>query len=90
MLVSSFLYPFSIVFFIPTNRVITTPTELIKIRQQDQFVRTSTSQIALKIFKESGVPGLYRGMTVTILRDIGYGAYFVGVRLANLKSCCHF
>ncbi|KAF8336237.1 mitochondrial carrier [Amanita rubescens] len=58
--------------------VITTPTELIKIRQQDQLVHTSTSQIALKIFKESGVPGLYRGMTVTILRDIGYAAYFVG------------
>ncbi|KAF8346419.1 carnitine/acyl carnitine carrier, partial [Amanita rubescens] len=55
-----------------------TPTELIKIRQQEQLVRTSASQIALKIFKESGIPRLYCGMTVTTLRDIGYAAYFVG------------
>lgn len=57
--------------------LVTTPTELIKIRQQDQLIPTSTKQIALNIYKESGVPGLYRGITATILRDIGYGAYFL-------------
>ncbi|KAF8634656.1 hypothetical protein AX15_000795 [Amanita polypyramis BW_CC] len=56
--------------------LVTTPTELIKIRQQDQLVPTSAKQIALQIAKESGIPGLYRGFSATILRETGYGAYF--------------
>ncbi|THU97680.1 mitochondrial carrier [Dendrothele bispora CBS 962.96] len=56
--------------------VITTPTELIKIRQQSLSVHTSATQVALDIVRRQGVKGLYRGMTATALRDCGYGAYF--------------
>ncbi|KAF8634643.1 hypothetical protein AX15_000788 [Amanita polypyramis BW_CC] len=59
------------------DRLVTTPVELIKIRQQDQLTSTSTSQIALQVFKESGVPGLYRGAIATILRETNCGPYFV-------------
>ncbi|KAI0315041.1 carnitine/acyl carnitine carrier [Amylostereum chailletii] len=70
---------------------ITTPIELIKIQQQQSLLpirRHGTSattnaaaapsarDIAVRIFKEYGVRGLYRGITATALRDIGYGAYF--------------
>jgi solute carrier family 25 carnitine/acylcarnitine transporter 20/29 len=40
---------------------------------------TFAHQVALKIFRENGIKGLYRGMTVTALRDCGYGAYFAAV-----------
>ncbi|KIK50350.1 hypothetical protein GYMLUDRAFT_101310 [Collybiopsis luxurians FD-317 M1] len=58
------------------SSIITTPTELIKIRQQSLVTPTSARQVAWDIFKRSGVRGLYRGGTSTILRDSGYGAYF--------------
>ncbi|KAF8888067.1 mitochondrial carrier domain-containing protein [Infundibulicybe gibba] len=58
------------------SSIITAPTELIKIRQQLLLVPTSATQIALQIFRETGVRGLYRGMTATVLRECGYGAYF--------------
>ncbi|KIY49565.1 mitochondrial carrier [Fistulina hepatica ATCC 64428] len=60
------------------SSIVTTPTELIKIRQQSQTVRTSTVHVALDILRKSGVPGLYRGITITAFRDIGYGTYFLG------------
>ncbi|KIL60578.1 hypothetical protein M378DRAFT_14045 [Amanita muscaria Koide BX008] len=53
------------------------PTELVKIRQQDQLVLTSTRKIAMTIYEESGIRGLYRGITATMLRDVGYGPYFL-------------
>ncbi|KAF5354553.1 hypothetical protein D9758_011200 [Tetrapyrgos nigripes] len=56
--------------------VITTPTELIKIRQQSLPVHTSASRVALDILRRQGIRGLYRGLTATALRDCGYGAYF--------------
>lgn len=80
------------VLFHPINSVVVTPTELVKIRQQDQLVRTSTRQIARQILRASGVPGFYRGIWATILRDFGgCAAYFVGVRskaqlVANLSA----
>ncbi|KAJ3735085.1 carnitine/acyl carnitine carrier [Lentinula guzmanii] len=58
------------------SSIITTPTELIKIRQQSLTTPTSAKQIAWDIFRRFGVRGLYRGGTSTILRDSGYGAYF--------------
>ncbi|KAF6758158.1 carnitine/acyl carnitine carrier [Ephemerocybe angulata] len=58
------------------SSLITTPTELIKIRQQSLLTRTTARQVAWQIFRENGVRGLYRGITATALRDIGYGAYF--------------
>ncbi|KAF9068381.1 mitochondrial carrier [Rhodocollybia butyracea] len=56
--------------------IVTTPTELIKIRQQSLVTPTTAKQVALDIFRQSGVRGLYRGATSTILRDSGYGIYF--------------
>ncbi|KAM6497345.1 carnitine/acyl carnitine carrier [Amanita muscaria] len=56
---------------------INAPTELIKIRHQDQLVLTSTRKIAMSIYEESGICGLYRGITATMLRDVGYGPYFL-------------
>ncbi|KAL0062176.1 hypothetical protein AAF712_010929 [Marasmius tenuissimus] len=66
--------------------VITTPTELIKIRQQmpssSSFFNSSPStlptarQVATDIYKRHGIRGLYRGITATALRDLGFGSYF--------------
>lgn len=59
------------------SSLITTPTELIKIRQQQLITHGTTARaVALQIFRENGVKGLYRGITATALRDVGYGAYF--------------
>lgn len=44
---------------------------------------TKARQVALKIFRENGVRGLYRGLPVTALRDCGYGAYFAAVSGLN-------
>ncbi|GJJ11545.1 hypothetical protein Clacol_005779 [Clathrus columnatus] len=63
---------------------ITCPTELVKIRQQALIEsRPSARQVALDVVRENGFFGLYRGMTITILRDLGYGAYF----LAYIGTC---
>lgn len=43
------------------------------------LIPTKTRQVALKIFRENGIRGLYRGMLATALRDCGYGAYFAAV-----------
>ena len=36
----------------------------------------TAGEVALGIFKQHGLKGLYRGITATALRDSGYGAYF--------------
>lgn len=65
--------------------LITTPTELIKVRQQSTVAPTSIAtvfrpptfyEVAQKIVRTQGITGLYRGITATALRDTGYGAYF--------------
>ncbi|KIY67114.1 carnitine/acyl carnitine carrier [Cylindrobasidium torrendii FP15055 ss-10] len=60
--------------------VIAAPTELVKIRQQQYLGadRTPTWQVAADIIRREGVRGIYRGLGVTALRDIGYGSYFWG------------
>ncbi|KAI5120948.1 hypothetical protein M0805_001653 [Coniferiporia weirii] len=66
--------------------IITCPIELIKIRQQNIIEhRPSTRQVALDIFRRNGVRGLYRGLTATALRDVGYGAYF-----ATYEAACRY
>ncbi|TFL02166.1 mitochondrial carrier domain-containing protein [Pterulicium gracile] len=57
------------------SSIVTTPTELLKIQQQTCHTGSSLS-LARAIFNEAGLPGLYRGLPATALRDIGYGAYF--------------
>jgi hypothetical protein len=61
------------------KRVITTPTELIKIRQQNLLIPTKARLVLYQIFRESGIVGLFRGYTATCLRDCGYGPYFAVV-----------
>jgi len=68
------------------NRIVTTPTDLIKIRQQSLLVRSSARKVALQIFREHGIKGLYRGIAVTALRDCGYGAYFATVLVLFSQS----
>ena len=62
------------------ERIVTTPSELIKIRQQSLLFPTTARRVALQIFREAGIIGLYRGITATALRDSSYGAYFAAVR----------
>jgi len=67
--------------------LITTPTELIKIQQQNSLLeKLSIKTIVLRKYKQRGVRGLYRGITATVLRDVGYGAYF-GSYEATCRIC---
>ncbi|KAJ7065332.1 carnitine/acyl carnitine carrier [Mycena amicta] len=59
------------------SAIVTTPTELIKIRQQQCIGYTTAHGVAADILRSGGLPGLYRGALATALRDCGYGAYFV-------------
>lgn len=61
------------------HSVITTPTELVKIRQQALLTPISTRQMLRRIVRQDGIRGLYRGITATGLRDTGYGFYFFAV-----------
>jgi len=63
----------------PVHRIVTTPTELVKIRQQALLTPISTRQMIQRIVRQDGIRGLYRGITATGLRDIGYGSYFFAV-----------
>lgn len=60
-----------------------TPIELIKIRQQNMLESglgsVSVSKLIYTIHREHGLKGLFRGLTATACRDLGYGAYFLGV-----------
>ncbi|KAG2143836.1 mitochondrial carrier domain-containing protein [Suillus bovinus] len=38
----------------------------------------SVSKLIYTIHREHGLKGLFRGLTATALRDVGYGAYFLG------------
>ncbi|KIM90259.1 hypothetical protein PILCRDRAFT_811976 [Piloderma croceum F 1598] len=56
---------------------ITTPTELIKIQQQNSLLQTSSvKSVVSHMYRQRGVRGFYRGITATVLREVGYGAYF--------------
>ncbi|EGN97071.1 hypothetical protein SERLA73DRAFT_185351 [Serpula lacrymans var. lacrymans S7.3] len=72
------------------SSLITTPTELIKIKQQNTMTvdpaNASARAIALRIYRQNGIRGLYRGITTTALRDCGYGAYFT----AYEATCRYF
>ncbi|KAJ7272565.1 mitochondrial carrier domain-containing protein [Mycena haematopus] len=68
------------------SAIITAPTDLIKIRQQ-QCLGTSTARgVAVGIIRDArGVSGLYRGTVATMLRDSGYGPYFASYE-ATLRA----
>ncbi|CAO1629869.1 unnamed protein product [Sympodiomycopsis kandeliae] len=67
---------------------ITSPIELLKIREQLDYsskgAKPQTLQILKSIWKnENGLKGLYRGLRVTCLRDLGYGPYFLSYEIIN-------
>jgi len=53
------------------SAVVTTPTELIKIRQQQCTSSSTARGVVAKIIKTGGFVGLYRGAGATALRDCG-------------------
>jgi solute carrier family 25 carnitine/acylcarnitine transporter 20/29 len=62
------------------SRLITTPTDLIKIQQQNSLLQTSSvKSIVSHMYRQRGIRGFYRGITATALREVGYGAYFCSV-----------
>lgn len=72
------------------SRLIASPTELIKIRQQNVLANDPANapafKVAMTIFKQHGIRGLYRGLTATALRDTGYGTYFLTVRSPRFEG----
>ena len=67
------------------HSIVSTPTELVKIRQQALLTPISTRQMLLRIIRQDGIRGLYRGITATGLRDTGYGSYFFTVSTPKLQ-----
>lgn len=69
------------------SALITSPIELIKIRQQLSFDATqrepSTWSVVRDVRRRGGIRGLYRGLGCTCVRDIGYGPYFLTYELLN-------
>lgn len=54
-----------------------TPVELIKIRLQLQQTKSGPITLAKSILRRQGLQGLYRGLTITVLRDApAHGLYF--------------
>ncbi|KAN0132758.1 Mitochondrial carrier domain containing protein [Lactarius tabidus] len=78
------------------STLLTTPIELIKTQQQMQQQHLSEQAqarvapartVATHIFRAGGVRALYRGLSATILRDVGgFGMYFYGYE-ATLRLC---
>ncbi|KAI9510548.1 mitochondrial carrier domain-containing protein [Russula earlei] len=70
------------------STLLTTPIELVKVQQQKQQQHLSSAEVgrvaparavALHICRSCGLRGLYRGLSATMVRDVGgYGLYFSG------------
>lgn len=58
---------------------LTFPLNLIKTRYESDFYNYKSMLGAFNsIIKSEGIPGLYRGLVATLIRDVGYsGVYFV-------------
>ncbi|VDO89354.1 unnamed protein product, partial [Schistosoma margrebowiei] len=71
--------------------IITTPMELLKIQLQDAgrtsipvtnssgtvvATRQTATQLAIKLVREKGIFGLYRGMGATFLRDVSFSMIY--------------
>lgn len=69
--------------------VITTPMELLKIQMQDAgriaaqallagktVQKTSATELALRLFKQHGIFGLYKGTGATMLRDVTFSMIY--------------
>ena len=49
-------------------RAVIFPLETIKTHQQDAPISTKSYEVALKLFKEGGCPGFYKGFSMVILK----------------------
>ncbi|BGP39524.1 hypothetical protein JCM10449v2_003475 [Rhodotorula kratochvilovae] len=56
---------------------ITTPIDRLKILQQSTSVGSSRQPSLLSLLRTLPLTSLYRGWTATVLRDTGYGPYFL-------------
>lgn len=62
------------------RRFLTCPIERLKILQQSyptHLAQPSTFSLFTTLLRTAGLRSLYRGLSVTMLRDIGYGPYFL-------------
>lgn len=79
--------------------IITTPMELLKIQMQDAgriaaktkaaghtVPKTSATKIALILFREKGILGLYRGVGATMARDVSFSVIYFPF-FATLNEC---
>lgn len=66
--------------YLSGHRFITCPIERLKILQQSyppHLAQPSTFSLFISLLRTSGLRSLYRGLGATMLRDIGYGPYFL-------------
>ncbi|UZJ53183.1 hypothetical protein CBS101457_002503 [Exobasidium rhododendri] len=69
------------------SALITSPIDLIKIRQQlfaDVKVKQPSTMYVIKsVWNQGGLRGIYRGLGCTCIRDLGYGPYFLSYEVFN-------
>ncbi|PWN23807.1 mitochondrial carrier [Microstroma glucosiphilum] len=69
------------------SSLLTTPIELIKIREQldcsTKGAKPQTLTIIKQLWAKRRLAGLYRGLGATCLRDLGYGPYFLCYEVFN-------
>lgn len=64
--------------------IVSTPTELIKCREQVSTTPISSLILTKSILKSEGIKGLYHGGMTTVMRDsFGYGVYFWAYELST-------
>lgn len=69
--------------------IVTTPMELLKIQMQDAgrvaaqakaegktIPKTSATKLALQLFREKGIFGLYKGLSATMARDVTFSVIY--------------
>lgn len=60
------------------NTPVTAPVEQLRILSQSSTESTSLTDTVKKIYSSRGVAGLYRGVTITLLREVqAYGVWFL-------------
>merc|ERR1711939_800995 len=62
---------------------VTCPIDRIKTIQQTAPGKLSTLRTLKATLHAGGVRSLYRGMSVTMLRDVGYGPYYLSYELCT-------